>query len=644
VAANDADVWLVFPPLVETNFGSFFPSTAVLAAYLEAQGVRTRQTDLNEEFAVWMLGPQAAALREKDPRWAPESSAAAAGRWLARSRQELFGPGGRHRFGPSSPFGHVLQLMAQHYLVDPGEDVLERAAPALHAAGPYHDFYAHADLARRVPEGVSLIGISVPMGPQLLPALVLADHLKGLRPDLPVVFGGPALSLMSLPELERLLVSWPQVDAVVRFDGEFPLHELARQAGEGRWDPSAVAGVSCRTGDGVRHNDPGPGPSVNALPAPLFPAEALAVLDDPVVGVTQARGCYWGKCDYCDFIELYDGSPPFRGRRPEPFVAELGHLATTHGVTRFSFITESIPPAFARKVSTALLAEGLDLRWTSFAMVDRRFDRELLALMARAGCEFLVVGLETTVTRVLKLVHKSADREENLRFLRDARDVGLPLVVNLIPDLPTTTYEEALQALDDLEEFADGMRSVSVFPFEPTRSSNVGRTPEAFGLDVGAAATTTGQAQYALNHLGSTDPAMTPQQRAEVHARYRDFADRVHRRGARPAAGVPSHRPDRPVRVAVEDLDLFETDAGLVCTNMRTRQRAVVPLRAARLLRPYLDGAEFTPRALEQALPAGVGSRLLANLDRAAMLAPVPDPVTAPVPVPGPDRGQAGPD
>ena len=624
MALEEADVWLIFPPLVETNFGSFYPSTAVLAGYLEARGLRTEQTDLNEEFALWLLRPEATALRAEDPQLRTHSTAAAAGRWLDRSRERLFDADGRHSFGPSSPFGHVLQLLAGHYLVDPGEDVLERSAAVLRAAKPYHDFYEYALSVDRVPTDVGLIGVSVPMGPQLLPALVLAERLKLMRPDAHLVFGGPALSLMSLPEIERLLGAWLAVDAVVRFDGEYPLYELATQSAQGRWDPATVAGVSARCAEGVMHCEPAAGPPVNSLPAPLYPAPALARLSDPVLGVTQARGCYWGKCDYCDFIELFDGSPPFRGRRPDQFVSELRYLAGRHGVSRFSFITESIPPAFARRVSAALLAEGLRLRWTSFAMVDRRFDGELLALMVEAGCEFLVVGLETTVTRVLNLVHKSANREENLRFLRDARRAGLPLVVNLIPDLPTTTYQEALLALEDLEEFADGMRSVSVFPFEPTRSSNVGRSPEAFGLDVAVPSASSGQAQYALNHLVSSDPAMTPEQRAEVHARYRVFADRVQRHVRQLATDRP-FAPDQPLRVAVEELDLFEAKNGLVCTNMRTRGRAVIPERAAQLLRPFLDGTPFTPRTLREALSGDVGSQLLDNLDRASMLVPFAD-------------------
>lgn len=611
------DLWLAFPPLVETNFGSFFPSTAVLAAYLAGQGLRTAQDDLNEEFALWLLRDDVTADRLADPDLAPTSTAAAASRWLARNSALLFDEHGRHDFGPTSRHGHVLQLAAQYYLVDPGPDVVDRTGGHARAAEPYERFYAQLDLDRRIGHP-AMVGISVPMGPQLLPALVLARHVRALRPDTPIVLGGPALSLMSQPELGRLLTAWDAVDAVVRFDGERPLHELLTQAKQGTWDPARVAGVSCRDGDTVRHNDPGVGLPVHALPEPLYPTAALTALADPALGVTQARGCYWGKCDYCDFIELYDGSPPFRGRQPAAFVAELKSLAERHGIRRFSFITESIPPAFARKLCDLLLAEELDLRWTSFAMVDRRFDRELLASIVASGCEFLVVGMETTITRVLKLVHKSADRDENLRFLRDARDVGLPLVVNLIPDLPTTTYDEAMAALADVREFADTMRSVSVFPFEPTRSSNVGRTPERFGLDVRTPSVASGQAQYALNHLTSTDPAMTPEQRARVHATYRAFADEVNGRHRTATA----YGADDRVRIAVEDIDLYDGAGGLVCTNMRTRSRAVIPARAARLLAPYWNGAEFTPAALRAELTASVADRLLANMSAAALLAP----------------------
>ncbi len=52
------EVALVYPPLVDANFGSYYPSTAVLAGYLAAKGIDSIQTDLNEDFAAYILKPE----------------------------------------------------------------------------------------------------------------------------------------------------------------------------------------------------------------------------------------------------------------------------------------------------------------------------------------------------------------------------------------------------------------------------------------------------------------------------------------------------------------------------------------------------------------------------------------------------------
>ncbi|WP_031076068.1 B12-binding domain-containing radical SAM protein [Streptomyces sp. NRRL S-118] len=647
-------IGLVFPPLVESNFGSFYPSTAVLAGFLQDRGLEVWQHDLNEDFAEFLLAPaELAPLAEgRVPGAARDSYTASAARWALREPELLVGPDGRHLFGAGRHTGRIVEALAVPFRIDPDEVTLRRGAVESAGDGIFGRFYerwAAGQDGPPVPDGTTLVGISVPMGPQLVPSLLLALRLKAVRPAVRVVLGGPALSLMLVPELERLLADFPEVDAVVRFDGEFPLLSLARQAEAGTWEPERVPGVSCLLADGTPHTkDPAPGPNLNSLPRPVFPAEAMARLSDPVLGVTQARGCYWGKCDYCDFVELYDGSPPFRGRHPDAFVDELEHLVKEHGTRRFSFVTESIPPAFARRMSKLLIERQLDITWSSFVMVDRRFDRELLGLMAASGCEFLVVGMETTITRVLKLVHKSADREENLRFLREAHAAGVKLVVNLIPDLPSTTYEEALQALADVEGLAHCMQSVSVFPFEATRSSRVGRDPEAFGLVVTAPQEGNWQSQYALNHLPNTDPAMTPEQRADIHRRYAAFADRVN--GTADAAPREVRvAPDTALRIPVEDFDLYVpdeeggTDGGgapaggsgpggavgrgsgstgrLRAVNLRTKECITLPPAARARLTHLLDGRPFTPRELAAAHGERVADVLVSNLRRSGLLA-----------------------
>lgn len=623
-------VWLCFPPLVETNFGGVFPSTAVLAAFLEANDVAATQVDLNEEFAVALLDPEflARAGSGDVPGIAQDSFLAACARWLGRQSRRLFDEQGRHDFGPESEFGFVLHNLARRFSIDPDDQVLHRldsTDTAVAGLSEFFDGFGGEGVAAGIPASVRLAGISVPMGPQLVPSLLLATHLRSRRTDLRIVLGGPALSLMTTEDIATLLANYPAVDAVVRFDGEGPLLALARQAIAGEWEPCGVPGVSARAAGHVVHTQPAAGPGVNSLPRPRYSPPMLARLASPVIGVTQARGCYWGKCDYCDFIELYDGSPPFRGRNADAFVQELVDLIDETGVRRFSFITESIPPAFARRMAAGIRRRDLRLRWSSFAMVDRRFDRDLLAAMVESGCERLVVGMETTNTRVLNLVHKSADRDENLRFLRDAKAVGMRLSVNLIPDLPSTTYAEALDALADVEALADCLSAVSVFPFEATRSSNVGRNPETFGLEKMRSSDAVGQSEFALNHLHNVDPAMTADERAEVHRRYREFARRI---AVGDSAGRDGHGGPRTsgdlLALAVDDMDILDRGDRLICTHMVTRERITVPKAARELLMPYLGGEAF---GLTDLYPASWARTLVDNLHRARML-------TSPTPAP----------
>ncbi|KQX57446.1 MULTISPECIES: radical SAM protein [unclassified Streptomyces] len=658
--SGGGSVVLAFPPLVESSFGRYFPSSAVLAGFLQSRKVRTHQWDLNEEFALHLLDPghlaEAGAGRLVGLEGCyPEEMCAVAGRWLGSHRDALFDELGRHTFAAETGPAFLLSALAQPYLIDPEAEWL--SDPALLRSDRtlvFRAYYASLGLADRLPADARLLGVSVPMGPQLVPALLLAEAVKRIRPDVRIVLGGPTLSLMNEDDLARLLEVHRQVDAVVRFDGEAPLLALYRQADSGDWRPTEVAGVSALTAEttvtadtdgtdstdkaagpeggaatdgAVRtavHTPPAPGLHPNALPPAAYDPALMARLVGHEMGIVQARGCYWGKCDYCDFVELYDGSPPYRGRSVQSFMAELEHQVSTHGVRRFELITESIPPAFARRFSQAVLDRGLDITWNSFAMVDRRFDAELLQLMVRAGCEYLVIGMETTNTRVLKLVHKSADREENLRFIREAHQAGMKLRINLIPDLPSTTLEEAMESLRDVAELADCVESFTVFPFEATRSSEVGRRPERFGLVVGDEDSgLANQAQYALNHLGNIDPAMTREERTGVHRAFQDFAighgsAHMRRTGDEFLDRLPGD--EETFRLGVSSLDVLPRGDELVVTHVLRRERTVLPAAVARGLAPWLDGTPLTRRDLTDAYGTAGGTAVLRQLVEARML------------------------
>lgn len=632
-----AEVSLVFPPLMNTGFGTYYPSTAVLAGYLNSVGVASAQTNLNEEAALYLLQP--AILSElvagnffPNQKLPPESPSVVAARVLMRSRDLLFDDEGRHAFrGDTAGPGYLLKPLAQPYLVDITlQEAVERGLRNWEQAEWYWEFYKWSGFVSRLDPDIQIVGITVPMGPQLIPSLILAETIHEAKPDIAVILGGPSLSLMDFRDLEMLLQTFQSLSAVVRFDGELPLSELIRQRRENRWQPAEVPGVSTRVGEQVVHCPPGRGLSLHQIPFAQYDKALTARLVDLEIGVVQTRGCYWGKCTYCDFVELYEGSPDFRNRSSGSFADEVCYQIEAHGSRRFSLITEAIPPAFAKNFSTVVLERGLKLRWGSFAMVDSRFTRETFELMAQAGCDNLVIGVETMTDRVLQLVEKWANREENIRFLTDASAAGISLYVNLIPDLPTTTYQEAMDSLEVFKNLKNCLSGVAIFPFEATRSSAIGRAPEKFGLQTIGTIGPSGQAEYANNHLNIIDPAMSADERAEVHRAYWTFANEVGTPNTPAFERVQTMaiNDDDNFRVAGEYVDIIEIEGGAQICNWFTRQSWRVASGWMTLIKTLeSEGLSVNKRQfIEKFPPREVAEFLFNELVRHGLMVPVAPP------------------
>lgn len=625
-----AEICLIFPPSVSSGFDRYYPAGPVLAAYLEQHGVRTEQRDLNAAFARHLLAPANLDMAGKgiflpNTPPAPATMPAVAARVLARNRDMLFDRDGRSDFSnPESP-AFLISALSKPYNIDC--DLADLSAPSgtLVQQLAYYDAFFEQEVPENCfSDDTRLIGITVAMGPQLGPACRLARHLRERLPKVRILFGGPAISLLDEANLAVLFAAAPGVDAMVRFDGEAPLLALAQQAMAGHWDPGAVLNCVVPVGDGLCLTPLAPGPSLQTLPPARYEPAILAAAQDPEIGIVQARGCYWGKCAYCDFVELYGDSRRFRSRTATAVVDEIEHQLRANGVRRFALITEAIPPGFSMRFADLLIERDLKIRWDSFAMVDQKFTPDHFRRMAQSGCSHLVIGLETMVDRVLALVDKSARAADNLRFLRDAHDAGILLYVNLIPDLPSTTFEEAMEALALLETVRDCFASVSVFPFEATKSSEVGRNPQKFGLTMGMPSAPSGQAEFSANHLGAFDTAMTDDERRRATALYRAFAAKVNATNEQATdESMSAQSEPKSFRISNETVDIHRDEAGTHLFNWRMQQAWSAPIGVAALT-AKLSESQFS-RACFDALTgdADVSSHLWNTLDKMGVIEPV---------------------
>lgn len=601
-----AEVSLVFPPTARTAFGSYYPSTAVLAGFLRARGIGSQQVDLNHAFVRDLLDPTrlealARGQLPGGPQLDDDSHVLSAARLLAHQ------DGGRLLLtdDPES-LGFLVDGLVSPFEIDgPVPKLLADLRGNAWWPGFYARFFAASSYAETLPMSIHTVGLSVALPAQLGPALVLARRVKNVRPHVRVILGGASISFLRADEAASLLAAIPELDAMVRFEGEIPLGILIDQQRAGGWCPERVPGVIARGPAGCIDTPPAPGVTLDQAPYPEFDPAILSRLGPSAeLKIIQARGCYWGRCAYCSFVELYCGNQRYRSRTAASFVDELERQSRKYGLRRFQFVTESLAPPFARQMCQAILARQLDIRWSAFVMADRLFTPELFALMARAGCERVVAGIETMTGRVLRLMDKHASVEENARLIREARAAGLSVHVNLIPDLPSTTYEEACASLAMVQELADNIDGVSVCPFLPILTSKVGREPGRFGL---AALNPREIADWAcgpragFNQAAVVDPAMTPEQHEEVCDAFAAFSDRIRLRGHLKSMGLAESAETTRCRFAAKFIAWRQFEDRIELANGLTREILEMEVSWREALAyldatPLFEAAEFSAR------------------------------------------------
>jgi hypothetical protein len=568
--------------------------------------------DLNEEFANFLLSDEFLDDIASRLPWSTGPNTVTDALWaslLKVRRADLFDRQGRDNFGRfSGGAAHLLARLANVFHIDCTVSGYFSKATN-NSMLVYKRYYECLGLASRIPSSVTLVGISVAMGPQLAPGLLLAAHLGKIRPDLKIVLGGPVISLMAREDRDVILKCCSGVHALVRFDGELPLAMLAEQALRGDWKPDQVPGTSSIS-DGVFGDvPPSPGPHLDDLPFGDYDRRLISKLSNPGIGLVQARGCYWGQCSYCDFVELYEGSPAYRTRRTNRLVDEMEHHSKTLGVSQFSIITEALPPAFALRMSHEILRRKITAGWHSFVMVDKRFTRETMEAMVCSGCDYVIVGMETMNDRVLSLVKKAARREDNLAFLQNAHEVGLRVKVNIIPDLPSTTYAEAMHDLNVLKSVKRSLSSIAIFPFEATRSSEIGRAPESFLLQLKTPDHATGQAQFASNHLYAVDPAMTAEERRSVHQAYRRFAREVTMVNTQYCDVDERTLETNGIVSLADDLLIEELNGVLYCYRLATRQLFRMSSGCSKLLDALRQFESFRPNDIVEEFRSASGAK-----------------------------------
>ncbi len=295
--------------------------------------------------------------------------------------------------------------------------------------------------------GTRLAGISVCLN-QLTAGLYLAKLLKDKYPDMRIVMGGASVSG---PVGKGILEAFPWVDFVIGGEGELPMLELCQYA-LGISDTIKSKAILSRA-DSSSPNGKEQVKDLNSLPPPDYDDyfRELATLKGAggiqvVLPVEASRGCWWGRCSFCNLNLQWKG---YRWKKPQRVASEIDFLSKRYSAIDFAFMDNCLPRRSAHEIFEQLCLHKRD--YSIFAELRAVHSKKEMATMRRGGLRTVQIGIEALSSRVLKRLRKGSTAIQNLAAMKNCAETGIDLQSNLITCFPGTTREEVEETLENLD-------------------------------------------------------------------------------------------------------------------------------------------------------------------------------------------------
>ena len=274
-----------------------------------------------------------------------------------------------------------------------------------------------------------------------LDAVRIFGRIKEFSSETRAVVGGPHVSALR----QRILQEYPQVDYAVVGEGEGPMRSLMEAGG----NPAGIVGMVYRDNGKVVFSGFQKDLMVlDALPLPAyhkiegFPKKyQLPIFNYPRTPNTScisSRGCPY-QCSYCD-RSVFRRS--FRYNSADYLYRHVRFLKENFGIRHINFYDDQFTfnrdrvAAFCRR----MIDEPLGVTFNC-AVRAEHVDPELLALMKKASCWMISLGIETGDPELLAQHRQNADLELMARTIRAIHRVGIRVKGLFMIGLPGETEQ-----------------------------------------------------------------------------------------------------------------------------------------------------------------------------------------------------------
>ena len=245
------------------------------------------------------------------------------------------------------------------------------------------------------------------------------------------------------------LLSHPQIDVIVRGEGELTMKQLVKKG-----SPENILGISYKKNGKIIHNPDRPFiEDLDSLPSPARNLrrhkykDRMNNNDKELDVITMSRGC-WGTCSFC--CEPYMSKSRMRFRSPENIMKELFKIVSFHKgkplqilVTDPHFMGD---PKRIDRLCDLLQKHKLDITFSVMTRVDSivRYP-ELVKKMCDSGILSYELGFESPNQKDLNNVKKGITLDMQEKAVKILRDNCANVSGTFVIGLPGQSEEEIKQ-------------------------------------------------------------------------------------------------------------------------------------------------------------------------------------------------------
>lgn len=276
----------------------------------------------------------------------------------------------------------------------------------------------------------------------------LFGEVKKILPGCLTVAGGPHPTALPFDLT-------PEADLSVVGEGEETVVDILRWM-SGSLEKKEINGIAYREDGKETLNEPRP--YIEDLDSIPFPARDLLPMERYAyqymhksrtrryATVQTTRGCPFS-CKFCGVGKMWGRRARYRS--VDNILEELGELKSKYGVSFIFFIDDTFTAnrKRAEAVCQGILERGLEINWACFSRIDA-IEPAFLALLKKAGCVELQVGVESGDQTILNEINKKITLDQVRKAFRVIHESGLQTKAFFMIGNPKETKETVKKTID----------------------------------------------------------------------------------------------------------------------------------------------------------------------------------------------------